>query len=133
MSSRAHTSALLAFLRADPGLKDVVFDGMVPGQAPSRYVLVFAQSMDHEVDRMAGRQRPLTARHTIHSIGQVPAEAQWLADKVSARLVGARIPVAGRRSSPVRHESGDPLRVDTGGNSPAVYFLADDYSWVSTP
>lgn len=133
MSSRAHTSALLAFLRADPALASVVFDGMVPGQAPPRYVLVFAQSMDHEVDRMAGRQRPLVARHTIHCVGSVPAEAQWLADKVSSRLVGARIPVPDRASSPVRHESGDPMRMDTSGTAPAVYFLADDYVWQSTP
>lgn len=132
MSSRAHTSALLAYLRADPALASIVFDGAVPGQAPTRYVLVFSQSMDHEVDRMAGKQRPLTARHTIHCIGQVPAEAQWLADKVSTRLVGARIPVPGRLSSPVRHDGGDPMRLDSSV-PPAVYFLADDYVWQSTP
>ncbi|MGC5078460.1 hypothetical protein [Agrococcus sp. DT81.2] len=132
MSSREHTKALLAYLRDAPDLASIVFDGAVDGQAPPRYVLVFSQSMDHEVDRMAGRQRPLVARHTIHCIGSVPDEAQWLADKVSTRLVGARIPVPGRSSSPVKHTGGDPMRLDSSV-PPAVYFLADDYEWASGP
>lgn len=127
-SSRDHTRALLEFLRDDPALVDVVFDGYVKGEAPPRYVIVFAQSLGYEVDRLAGNQRGLTVRHTIHSVGQIPSEAQWLADKVAARLVNARIPVTGRKSGPVRHESADPLRTD-----PPVYFLADDYVWESTP
>lgn len=132
MSSRDHTRALLEWLREDPELAEIVFDGYVPGTAPSRYVLVFGQSLEHEVDRFAGPQRGLTSRHTIHAIGEVPAEAQYLADRVAARLVGARIPVDGRESGPVRHESGLPVRLDSS-IPPAVYFIADDYAWRSTP
>lgn len=132
MSSRAHTLALLDWLRADPRLADIVYDGRVEGTAPTGYVLVFAQTMQHDVDRYAGPQRPLTARHTIHTVGQAPAEAQFLADRVSARLVGARIPVAGRTSGRVWHEPGYPMRVDTSA-PPAVYYLADTYAWTSQP
>lgn len=132
MASRPHTNALLAWLREVPELASIVFDGRVPGQAPSRYVLVFPHSMGHEVDRFAGSQRPLVARHTLHCVGSVPAEAQWLVDKVQSRLVNARIPVAGRKSGRVRHESGDPMRTDTSAGA-AVYFFADDYVWESQP
>lgn len=132
MSSRVHTNALLAFLRADPQLAQIVFDGYVPGVAPTRYVLVFARSMGHDVDRFAGRQRPETVQHTLHCIGTIPAEAQWLADRVQSRLVNARVPVDGWAVSPVRHVSGDPMRMESTVK-PAVYFLADDYAWEAQP
>lgn len=132
MSSRDHTRALVEYLRGVPELASIVFDGRVPGAAPPEYVLVFAQSLEHDVDRMAGRQRGVTARHTIHSISTLPSAAQHLADRVSARLVGARIPVPGRSSSPVKHVGADPMRLDSSV-PPAVYFLADDYEWATGP
>lgn len=132
MSSRDHTKALLAYLRGVPELASIVFDGYVKGTAPPEYVLVFAESLEHDVDRMAGRQRGVTARHTIHCISTVPAAAQVLADRVSSRLVGARIPVPGYSSSPVKHTGGDPMRLDSSV-PPAVYFLADDYEWATGP
>lgn len=132
MSSRDHTRALLAFLRGVPELASIVFDGRVTGAAPPEYVLVFAQSLEYDVDRLAGRQRGVAARHTVHCVSVAPGAAQLLADRVSARLVGARIPVPGRSSSPVRHVGGDPMRLDSSV-PPAVYFLADDYEWATGP
>ena len=76
MSSRDHTKALIAYLKGAPELASIVFDGYVKGAAPPEYVLVFAQSLEHDVDRMAGRQRGITARHTIHCISTIPAAMQ---------------------------------------------------------
>lgn len=132
MGSIEHTEALLEHLRGDPELASIVFDGYVPGTAPTRYVIVFASSPEHEVDRFAGRQRPRTFRHTIHCIGQIPAEAQWLTDRVQARLVGARLDVEGWDCKPIKHAGGLPVRLDSS-TPPAVFFFADDYAWEAQP
>ena len=127
----AHTKALKAWVEGDPDLAGIVFVGNVEGKAPTRYVLLFPQTPEHDVTRFAGRQEPLLIRHTAHSIGMTPAEAQWVADRLEARLVNAIVPVPGYDSKRVRHDGGMPMRVDTTV-PPAVYFLADDYVWEST-
>lgn len=133
MGSRPHTNALLAWLRGDPELASVVMDGRVSGQAPGRYVIVFPHRPEQESTRMADRRRENRVRFTINCIGSVPAEAEWLADRVSARLTGSpvRLTVAGEVQGLIEHESGDPLRMDST-IPPAVYFYADDYAWEAT-
>lgn len=129
MGSRPHTNALRAWLEGDSSLAGLVMDGYVEGQPPGRYVLVFPHRPEHESSRFADRRRENLMRFTIHCVGGIPAEAEWLADRVSARLTGApvRLTVGGAVQGIVRHESGDPMRRDG-----AVFFYADDYAWEAT-
>lgn len=130
MGSRPHTNALRTWLEGDPSLATLVMDGSVPGEPPGRYVLVFPHRPEHESTRMADRSRENKMRYTIHCVGSVPAEAEWLADRVQARLTGTnvRLVVAGSPQGLVVHESGDPMRRDGD-----VFFYADDYAWEAQP
>ena len=130
MGSRPHTNALRAWLEGDASLAGLVMDGAVDGEAPDRYVIIFPHRPEHESTRMSGRRREYRMRYTIHCIGSIPAEAEWLADRVSARLTGSpvRLSVGGVVQGLIEHESGDPLRLDSSV-PPAVYFYADDYAW----
>ena len=85
MGSRPHTNALRAWLEGDASLAGLVMDGAVDGEAPSRYVLVFPHRPEHDSTRFADRRRENRMRYTIHCIGSIPAEAEWLADRVAAR------------------------------------------------
>lgn len=134
MGSRPHTEALIAWLEGDDLLAGRVFDGRVEGAAPQGYVLVFPHRPEHESSRMADRRRENRVRFTIHSVGVMPVQAEWFADRVQARLTGSpvRLTVAGEVQGIVEHESGDPMRVDNNA-PPPVYFYADDYAWEATP
>lgn len=129
MGSRPHTNALRAWLEGDASLANLVMDGHVVGEPPGRYVLVFPHRPEHETTRMADRRRENVMRYTIHCVGSIPAECEWLADRVEARLVGSpvRLIVGGKTQGLIEHESGDPLRRDED-----VFFLADDYAWEAT-
>lgn len=137
MSSRAHTQALVAHLKADPDLAGIVFDGEVPGDAPHWYVLVFADRPTSESTRFARRRTTAREGRRIHCVSTDPNAAETLADKVKARLApetvsGVRLIVGGVAQGVIEHDGGYPIRIDTEA-TPAVYFLADDYVWQSTP
>lgn len=133
MASRPHTTAFLAWLRGHPKLAQVVYDGEVPGQPPPQYALVFAHSPEDDTEAFAGPRRPRTIRHTVHSVGQTPSQAQWMRDWVAERAVpfvpgayspSVRLTVAGRVQGPIRRFRDDAPRFDA-----PVYFYADEYEW----
>ena len=94
MGSRPHTEALIAWLEADELLAGRVFDGRVVGAAPQGYVIVFPHRPEHESSRMADRRRENRVRFTIHSVGVMPVQAEWFADRVQARLTAAPVRLA---------------------------------------
>lgn len=111
---------------SDAGLAGLVFVAEVTGTAPSRYALIFPSSPDREVSRATGPQSELTYSFTVHSVGNHPDSAMWVAERFTAAVIGKRLnPAWGR----VRHVGGEPMRRDDSV-APGVHFLVDEFEIV---
>jgi hypothetical protein len=93
---RAHKTAVLDRLKADPFLASITFEGIVTG-GPSHYVSVFVNSGFREAERLTGPQATSTFTFTIHSVGSTPDQAQLVAEHVFAQLLDYTPTVTGRR------------------------------------
>lgn len=131
MSIRAHKQAILDRLRADPILTDATFEGVVTDR-PSRYVAVFIDSGYRYSERLTGAQATADYGVTAHSVGTTPDQAQFVAERVFAQLLGHVLQVPGFRCRRVRHEASQPTQIDRDIDPP-LFYAVDVFEFTSEP
>ena len=131
MSIRAVKNALLARLREDLTLKNIVFEGVVTAR-PNRYVAVYSDSGLREAERFTGGQWTSTQSFTIHCVSESPDKAQEIADRVFAQLLDHVLEVPDRRCRRIRHGSSQPVQLDSDV-SPPLWYTVDEFDVTSTP
>lgn len=117
------------------GLAYPYFDGQVPSGTtqPNIYGLVFFPPPLRSTDRKGGSQVNTDVEFRIEYVGKSYAMARWALQVGEAALLGARIDLDGRRTSPIRQEwASDVLAPDTSTSTPA-YRLLGVYRFKSTP
>jgi hypothetical protein len=128
---RAHKTAVLDRLKADPFLASITFEGIVTG-GPSHYVSVFVNSGFREAERLTGPQATSTFTFTIHSVGSTPDQAQLVAEHVFAQLLDYTPTVTGRRARRIRHAVSQPVQEDRDV-TPWIYYCVDQFDLTSEP
>lgn len=127
----AHTNAVLSLLRADATLAGIVFQGVVTNR-PARYVTVYTNNGPREVSRLTGPQSAVTFTYIVHSVGQTPEQAQWVAEKVYLQLVDAVPNVPGRVVSPIRSVSSLSVQIDRDIDPP-LWYCVDEFDLHTEP
>lgn len=127
---RELVAAVLARLRSDPQLADVVFLGDVTGR-PDRYVVVYTDQGHRTRDRIGGPSTAVNMTVTVHSCGSTVDQAQWVADRVFGLLLDWVPDLGGRTSWPTSHEVSQPAQKDSDV-SPPVFYTVDVFDVVST-
>jgi len=128
---REHVNAILGRLREDAGLADIVFQGVVTDR-PKRYCSVFVDNGFRDQERLTGGQWTADFSITVHSVGTTPEQAQWVAERVYAQLLGVRLTIPGRRARPVRAQGSQPVRVDADV-SPPLFYTVDEFGLTTSP
>jgi hypothetical protein len=131
VSIRAHAAAIQAQLEADTVLAGSTFQGVVTDR-PQRYCTFFITSGTRYADRLTGPDVAADFTVTVHSVGQDPAQAQAVAERVFAQLLNFTPMVAGRTCSWLRHTASMPTQLDDTV-SPPLYFSVDEFSFTSDP
>lgn len=131
MTIRDHANAVLARLRADTVLAGCTFEGVVIDR-PDRYCTLFLDNGEWEADRFTGPQDVATFTATIHSVGSTAEQAQMVAERVFAQLLGFTPTVANRYCRRIRHVNSQPVQLDQDV-SPPLYWCADTFSFTSSP
>ena len=131
---RAHKSAVLSRLRADPPMANIVIDGIVDPLAPvvpAPYVAVVMDSGRRTVERESS-ETPTSAefRITVHSVGVDADQAGYFAEHVIGQLLGWRPVVAGWAPQAVQHLRSVPAQPDTTVN-PATQYITDIFTLTS--
>lgn len=119
MSDDPHAVAILAALRAVPGL--TVYPPangqpgteMVPAGAAPPYVVAYIQVTYDLGPTIDLRSTRAVARATCHSVGLTDTAARVVAGRVRAALLDLVPTIAGRRPWPIRYDDGRPPRNDT--------------------
>lgn len=117
------------------GLQYPYFDGTVPAGTtqPNIYGLVFFPPPLRSSDRKGSRQINTDVEFRIEYVGKSYAMARWALQVAEGALLGARIELPGRRTSPIRQEwASDVLAPETGTSTPA-YRLLGVYRFKTTP
>jgi hypothetical protein len=132
--TRAHTAAVIAALKADPGL--VVFEGIAPDGQPYPYALVRPGLATDRQERLTGPQSTFNPSYTVLACGGDPDQAEWVAEHVDTALRprgrGILPVVPGRSTGPVNRDSLQPLLPDDDSQPPGWYRVAE-YSFRSAP
>jgi len=130
MSILAVKNAVLARLREDPELAQSVFEGVVttaPGAArPNRYVALFTNSGARSASRFTGPSSQSVQTFVLHSVGTKPDQAQFVADRVFAKLLDWTPTVDGLSFRRVTHEASLPLARDDD-TSPPLFYQVDEF------
>lgn len=129
---KALDDAVLARLRSDPQLAQVVFEGGAVNGKPERYVVVWADSGARSSDRYDGVQVNVTKTYTIHCVGSSPVQAKWVNERVVGLLVNWRPTVVGRSCQRLKHEVSRPLAVDRDV-SPWLHYTVDQFDLFTAP
>ena len=130
-----HAAAVLALLNAQTGPPQLnVHDGKVPSgvnPATSPYVLVYFDANQPDLT-FTGRAHTFQLGITCHSVGATARAARMVADRVRTALLDVAPTVTGRKSFPIRFDSGIPPQRDeqTGAS---VFDEIDIYTLRSVP
>lgn len=118
MSDDPHAVAILAALRAAPGLTvyppaNLAPGGeMVPAGAAPPYVVAYIQvsyALGPTIDLVSSRG---VARVTCHSVGATDTAARVVAGKVRTALLDVVPVIEDRKCWPIRYDDGQPPRND---------------------
>ena len=131
MTIRLHVNAVLARLREDSILATCTYQGVVDDR-PTRFIAVFPDAGFREQSRYTGGQIQETYSFTIHSVGQTPEQAQLLAERVYAQLLGAKLTIAGRVCRPMRSVVSRPIQVDRDV-TPVMHYSVDVFELTTEP
>ena len=93
---------------------------------------MFIDNGVREQERFTGGQSTADFGITVHSVGTTPEQAQWVAERVYAQLLGARLTIPGRKARPVRAITSQPLQKDTDV-SPPLFYCVDVFGLTTTP
>lgn len=126
-----HASAVLALLRADPQLADVVFEGDVTGD-PERYINVHHDTGFYSGHDASGTAVDVDVTFTIHSVGLDRWQAVWGSGRVTAALLNIVPVVEGRRCWRIEPAGSQPVARDDD-SSPPKFLAVDRFILRSTP
>lgn len=136
MTVQAHADAVLALLRAAPGLPSlVVHDGKVPDGAGPPYVLVYLHAETPELSdsrSVQGRSERFVLNVYCHSVGGAASASRAVAQRVRGALLDVTPTIGGRRCWPIRHTESQPPRRDES-TGPLVMDQVDVYRLESVP
>lgn len=114
MSDDPHAVAFLSLLRGVSGLR--VFpdaDGVGPTATTALPYVVAWVSVRYELGpAIDGRSSRGVAMATVHSVGANDTAARVTAGRVRAALLDVVPSMVDRRAYPIRHDDGQPARVD---------------------
>jgi hypothetical protein len=131
---RAHKAAILARLRADPPMANIVIDGIVdPNAQPvlPPYVAVSMNSGRRTVERESSEQPTMAEfRITVHSVGIDADQAGYFAEHVFKQFDAWRPTVAGWTPQAVQHSRSAEVQPDTTVN-PATQYITDVFTLTS--
>jgi hypothetical protein len=131
---REHKAALLARLRADPPMANIVIDGIVDPEAPPvlpPYVAVSTATNGFSVERESSETPTmLEFRIHVHSVGVDSDQAGYFSDHVFAQFAGWRPVVAGWAPQAVQHYRSLPVQPDASVN-PAPQYITDVFTLTS--
>lgn len=127
---RAHHDAVLAALSTLSGI--TVFDGYVPDDPPSRYVVLWADAGLPDSDRLVDNPNRLRVGFTVTAVGTSREQCAWLTERVRGVLLGKRLAVAGRTSWKTRGVATEPARRDDDVQHRVVFYAPDTYELVTT-
>lgn len=123
-----HKQAIIDRLNTDSVLASCGHEGVVlpdsSGKRPERYWTLFTDSGSRFTDRLAGLQTQATFRYRFHWVASEPEQAQRLAERGLALLIGWRPTVDGYAPFPMRHIESMPTQLDDDVRPPA-YFGVD--------
>lgn len=109
-----------------------VYDGVVPNKSPVPYAVLYSDLGDYE--RLTLSQ--LSDKRTVHfqttSVGVTPEQARWVALKTRAVCIDALVPLDGRLTWRIAHESSQPVQRDDDLDPP-VFYAVDQYVLASVP
>lgn len=124
--------ALLAMIRISVGSGCPIHWGGAPQTAAPPFAVVYPDSgVLTAGERTLANNGPNELRFQITSVGQTPDQAQWVADKTSAAVLGGIPTVVGRRVWPTVEEGSQPLRRDD--TSTPLFFATAQYLTRSDP
>lgn len=126
-----HVAAVLARLRGDQQLAEVVFEGNVKGN-PERYVNVWHDTGFFQGQSMLGEHQDVDITFTIHAVGDERWQAVWVDGLVLSRLNDWKPIVSGRRCWRLAPAGVMPVTKDTDVDPPK-FLAARRYVLHSTP
>jgi hypothetical protein len=131
VSIRAHAKAVIDQLETDAILSGATFQGNVINR-PTRYCTLHIDSGRRIADRFTGPQSQQDYTLTIHSCGTSVEQAQLVAERVYAALLGVVLTVPGRRCRRVRSIDSQPVELDRD-ITPPLFYSTDVFELVSDP
>lgn len=126
-----HVAAVLARLREDPQLTDVIFEGDPVGD-PERYANVYHDTGFFDRSSYVRAQHDVTVTFTIHSVGAERWQAAWVASRIVSSLLGFLPDLPGRRCWRMTAEGTQPVRRDDG-IVPPKFLAVNRFALRSTP
>lgn len=131
---RAHKAAILARLREEPRLANIVFDSDPDAESaaarPVQYVVVYSDTGSYEAERLTFNQTVAEYEYEIQCVHATNEAALAVAEAVMGQLMNWRPLVEGRSCWPIRHVSSDEVQRDRALNQ---FYTDDVYVLRSTP
>jgi hypothetical protein len=131
-----HTDAFIALI-SGAGL--TVYDGQVPDDPASQYVLIYDYFLTPDgltapdAISLTMASGPLDPQIYVHSVGVTRQSARATAARVRAAVLDQVLTVTGRTCFPVRHRDGQQVRRDEDIPGRPVHDQVDVYGWRSLP
>lgn len=126
-----HVAVVLARLKSDPQLVNVVFEGDVKGD-PERYVNVWHDTGFFQQRSILGEHQDVDITFTIHGVGNDRWQATWVDGRVLALLNDWKPTVPGRRCWRLEPAGTQPVQKDDEV-VPVKFFAVRRFVLHSTP
>lgn len=132
LPSKALVEALLTMVRAAvPATCDIYWAVAAQG-ATAPYAVFYPNSgMKSGFHRNLVNDGPTELRYQVTAVGDTADQAAWVADKVTAALLGGVPSVSGRRAWPAVQEAAQPIRRDD--DSTSVFLATSQWLTRSDP
>jgi hypothetical protein len=129
---------ILATLRSALPSDVAVYDAMVPGSPPARYVILFCGNGLRESSSVLGTSADLTQTFQVTSVTSRPDTAstpapltRWLQAKVRESLTDKRFDVDGLACGLVRHVQSLPPVVDEDVKDRPTVYAVDQFEFLA--
>ena len=126
-----HVVAVLALIRAEEPLADLVFEGDVSGD-PDMSVNVWHDTGFYSAHDATDTPVDVEVTFTIHSVGKDRWQATWASGRVTAALLGVVPTIDGRRCWRIASAGSQPVGIDRDV-SPPKFLAVDRFTLRSTP